>query len=630
MTVIMLQDIRENSQGMIAKVIIGVIVAIFALTGVEWLIGGFVASPPVAEVNGEEITEVQLQANTQNLLASLGGADIDQQLLEQIALNQLIEETVMKQSVDRAGMNVSSNRVDRAILENPNFQINGVFDGDLAVRTMASQGYSIALYRDALSQSILLGQLANAYSASNFVTGSELESIAALMQQTRDFRYLSVTLGTRTLGTPITQEEIQNYYASNPAEFTEEESVDLSYVVLDRNVISEEIAVAESEILAQYEAQRADYEGSSEIRASHILFELSSDLSEEAAVQLASETRQRLLDGEDFATLALELSSDTVSAEEGGDIGYTDGTAFPETLEVALEALSLDEISEPVISEFGVHLLKLTEDAENVYQSFDEVRDSIERELKSAEVDLLFAERIEDLSNLAFETGDLLTISEQLNLEIQSVSSVSQVNGSGLFANSAVLDAAFSNEVILDGNNSDVIEIGDSQAIVLRLSRYNESTLLPLEEAAAEISVILRTEKEREAVAELGELLLAARENGADIDSLLQENELEWIDAKGADRNAFTVNREILEHVFSMPKPESSASVSNIVLPNGTYVLIELNEVAVGELSSIPETDRERLVSSLESDLGVSDYQSFLNSLKENSDITASILEEVF
>ena len=626
----MLQDIRENSQGMIAKVIIGFIVAIFALTGAEWLIGGFVASPPVAEVNGEEITEVQLQANTQNLLASLGGADIDQQLLEQIALNQLIEETVMKQSVAKASMNVSSNRVDRAILENASFQINGVFDGDLAVRTMASQGYSIALYRDALSESILLGQLVNAYSASNFVTDSELESIAALMQQTRDFRYVSVTLGTRTLGTPISQTEIQNYYALNPIEFTEEESVDLSFVVLDRNVISEEILVAESEMLAEYEARRADYEGLSEKRASHILFELSSDLSEEEAVQLASETRQRLLSGEDFAILALELSSDSVSAEEGGDIGYTDGTAFPETLELALETLSLDEISEPVISEFGVHLLKLTEDAENVYQSFDEVRDTIERELKSAEVDLLFAERIEDLSNLAFETGELLTISEQLNLEIQSISSVSRANASGLFANSEVLNAAFSDEVILDGNNSDVIEIDDSQAMVLRLEHFNESTLLPLEEVTAEISVILRTEKEREAVVELGELLLAARENGADIDSLLQENELGWVNAEGVDRNAFTVNREILEHVFSMPTPESSASVSNMVLPNGTYVLIELNEVTVGELSSIPEPDRERLVSSLESDLGVSDYQSFLNSLKENSDITAPMLEETF
>ncbi len=626
----MLQDIRENSQGVIAKVIIGFIVAIFALTGVEWLIGGFVASPPVAEVNGEEITEAQLQVNTQNLLASLGGAEFDQQLLEQIALNQLIEETVMKQSVERSDMIVSSNRVDRAILENPTFQINGVFDSDLAVRTMASQGYSIALYRDALSQSILLGQLANAYSASNFVTDAELESIAALMQQTRDFRYVSVPLGTRTLGTPISQEEIQNYYASNPAEFTEEESVDLSFVLLDRNVISEEIAVPESEVLAQYEAQRADFEGSSEKRASHILFELSSDLPEEAAVQLASETRLRLLDGEDFAALALELSSDTVSAEEGGDIGYTDGTAFPESLEGALETLSLDEISEPVVSEFGVHLLKLTEDAENVYQSFDEVRDRIERELKSAEVELLFAERIEDLSNLAFETGDLLTISEQLGLVIQSASSVTRTGGSGLFANTAVLDAAFSDEVILDGNNSDVIEIGDNQAMVLRLVQFNDSSLLPLEEVAAEISVILRTEKEREAVADLGERLLTSKENGEDIDNLLQENELEWIDAEGADRNAFTVNGEILEHVFSLPAPEDSTSISSISLSNGTYVLVELNEVNVGELSAIPEPDRERLVGSLESDLGVSDYQSFLNSLRENSDITAPLLEETF
>ena len=626
----MLQDIRENSQGVIAKVIIGFIVAIFALTGVEWLIGGFIASPPVAEVNGEEITEAQLQFNTQNLLASLGGAEFDQQLLEQIALNQLIEETVMKQSVERSDMIVSSNRVDRAILENPSFQINGVFDSDLAVRTMASQGYSIALYRDALSQSILLGQLANAYSASNFVTDAELESIAALMQQTRDFRYVSVTLGTRTLGTPISQEEIQNYYALNPAEFTEEESVDLSYVVLDRNVISEEIAVPESEVLAQYEAQRADFEGSSEKRASHILFELSSDLSEEAAVQLASETRQRLLDGEDFAALALELSSDTVSAEEGGDIGYTDGTAFPEPLEDALEALALDEISEPVVSEFGVHLLKLTEDAENVYQPFDEVRDRIERELKSAEVDLLFAERIEDLSNLAFETGDLLTISEQLGLVIQSANSVTRAGGSGLFANTAVLDAAFSDEVILDGNNSDVIEIGDNQAMVLRLAQFNDSSLLPLEEVAAEISVILRTEKEREAVAELGERLLTLRENGEDIDNLLRENELEWIDAERVDRNAFTVNREILEHVFSRPAPEDSASISNISLSNGTYVLVELNEVSVGDLSAIPEPERERLIGSLESDLGISDYQSFLNSLRENSDVTAPLLEETF
>ena len=624
----MLQDLRENSQGVIAKVIIGFIVAIFALTGVEWLIGGFISSPPVAEINGEEITEAQLQFNTQNLLASLGGADIDQELLEQIALNQLIEETVLKQSADRAGMIVSSDRVDRAIIENPSFQINGVFDSDLAVRTMASQGYNIPLYRQALSQSMLLGQIANAYSASNFITDSELESIAELTRQTRDFRYVSVTMGTRTLGNAISQEEIQRYYDENPAEFTQEESVNVNYVVLDRNVIADEIQVDEAEIRAQYDAQRADFEGSSEKRASHILFEVGGTVDEAAAMELAATARQRLLDGEDFGAVALELSSDTVSAEEGGDIGYTDGSAFPQPIEAALETLALDEISEPVVTEFGVHVVKLTEDAENVYQAFEEISDRIERELKSAEVDLLFAERIEDMSNLAFETGDLITISEQLDLEIQSADAVLRAGSSGLFANQALVTAAFSDEVMLEGNNSDVIEIGDNQAVVLRVQQFNESAVLPLDDVMGEISVILRTQMEREAVQSLGEELLIAAEEGGDVDALLADNELEWLDAENISRNDFSVNREVIDHVFTMAAPESEPVVSSVSLANGTFVLVELNQVNPGESSAIPEPDRNRLVDSLQSDLGVSDYQSFLVSLREGSDISAAMLEE--
>ena len=624
----MLQDLRENSQGVIAKVIIGFIVAIFALTGVEWLIGGFISSPPVAEINGEEITEAQLQFNTQNLLASLGGADIDQELLEQIALNQLIEETVLKQSADRAGMIVSSDRVDRAIIENPSFQINGVFDSDLAVRTMASQGYNIPLYRQALSQSMMLGQIANAYSASNFIIDSELESIAELTQQTRDFRYVSVTMGTRTLGNAISQEEIQRYYDENPAEFTQEESVNVNYVVLDRNVIADEIQVDEAEIRAQYDAQRADFEGSFEKRASHILFEVVGTMDEAAAMDLAATARQRLLDGEDFGAVALELSSDTVSAEEAGDIGYTDGSAFPQPIEAALETLALNEISEPVVTEFGVHVVKLTEDAENVYQAFEEISDRIERELKSAEVDLLFAERIEDMSNLAFETGDLITISEQLGLEIQSADSVPRAGSSGLFANQALVTAAFSDEVMLEGNNSDVIEIGDNQAVVLRVQQFNESAVLPLDDVMGEISVILRTQMEREAVQSLGEELLIAAEEGGDVDALLADNELEWLDAENISRSDFSVNREVIDHVFTMAAPESEPIVSSVSLANGTFVLVELNQVNPGEFSAIPEPERNRLVDSLQSDLGVSDYQSFLVSLREGSDISAAMLEE--
>ncbi|MCG8503316.1 MAG: SurA N-terminal domain-containing protein, partial [Sphingomonadales bacterium] len=286
----MLQDIRDNSQGVIAKVIVGLIVAVFALWGVESIIGGFIRTPPVAEVNGEEISDIQLQTSAQNLMASIGAQaqQFDQELIEQIALDQLIEQMVLLQYADSKAMAVSSDRIDRAIVETQQFQIDGRFDPDLAIRTMAAQGFSVPLYRQDLQQRMLMSQVANAFSNSNFVTEPELQKIIELSAQSRDFRYLSVTMGTRTLGTAISDEEIQQYYDANQQQFTEEESVALRYVVLDQDLIAEEIEVDDSELQTQYEAERNSFEGSAEKRASHILFEVGFGMDEPEALELAA------------------------------------------------------------------------------------------------------------------------------------------------------------------------------------------------------------------------------------------------------------------------------------------------------------------------------------------------------
>ena len=625
----MLQDIRDNSQGVIAKVIIGLIVAVFALFGVDSIIGGFVQSPPVAEVNGEEITQLQLDQSTQNLVNSIGGSlqGIDQGLLESIALNQLIEETVLRQRAMNSAMAISSARIDRNILETPSFQINGVFDPDLAVRSMTSQGLNVPLYRQSLARSMLLSQVASAYTSSNFITASELEKIAQLTAQTRDFRYISVTLGTRTLGTAISDDEIEQYYANNQDAFTEDETIIARYVLLDKDVISQELTVDEEELLAQYDEERSQYEGSSEKRASHILLEVGADLSESAALELAATAKQRILDGEDFAALALELSSDVVSAEEGGDIGYTDGSAFPPEIEEALDTLTLDEISDPVVTEFGVHLVKLTEDAENVFAQFEEVRDRIERELKSSEVELIYAERLQNLSNLAFETGDLQTISEELSLNIRQSEPFSRSGGSGIFSNQNIINAAYSDEVLIEGNNSDVIELNDSQTAVLRVFEFNEASVLPLEEVQPEIAVILRTEMERDAVQEIGSDIVAAADSGEGLDLLLADNELEWIEESEIDRNAFTVNRQIINQVFALTKPEGEAERASLTLDNGTFVLVELTQVNEGTVESIPEEQRSAMVESIIADLGNSEFQAYMNTLRTNSDIQANLEE---
>ncbi|NQV71001.1 MAG: SurA N-terminal domain-containing protein [Pseudohongiella sp.] len=629
----MLQDIRDNSQGVIAKIIIGLIVAMFSLFGVQSIIGGFTSLPPVAEVNGEEISEAQLQASVQTLLNSLGASadSLDQSLLEQVALGQIIEEVILRQSAQNASMSISSDRIDRSIIDSPQFQINGVFDPDLAIRTMASQGFSAATYRESLKQQMLLSQVASAYTSSGFVIDTELSRMAELSAQSRDFRYVTIPLGVRTLDTAISDAEIESYYAAHQVDFTQDETVVARYVLLDKDVIAEEIEVDESELRSQYEEERAAFEGSAEKRASHILFEVGANLSEEAAVQLANASLQRLQAGEDFAALALELSSDTGSAQDGGDIGYTDGSAFPEAVEVALEALALNEVSTPVVSEFGVHLVKLTEDSEVVFQSFEEVSERIERELKSAQVELIYAERLENLSNLAFESGNLEAVAEELNLVILQSEAFGRAGGNGIFSNPSLISQAFSEEVLLDGNNSEVIELSSSRALVLNVLEFNEASILPLEEVEPEIAVLLRTEMEREAVQALGDEILTALEANAGLDQLLADNALEWLTIEAANRGAANVNREILTQVFAMPEPVTGDSEhATVSLANGTFVLIELNKINPGTLDSMAEAEREGMTNAIIADLGNSDFQAFMSNLQQNADIESRVTEEAF
>ena len=622
----MLQDIRDNSKGIVTKVIIGLIIAVFALFGVDSIIGGLASAPSVAEVNGEEISEAQLQFSTQSLINSIGaGIDsLDQGLLQQIALSQLIEETVLRQSAENADMSISSDHIDRAIIQTPQFQLNGEFDSDLAVRTMASQGYSVPAYRQLLRQQMLLSQVASAYSSSNFITESELKRLAELSAQTRDFRYLSIPMGTRTLGTAIGDDEIQSYYDDNQSNFVEEETVVVSYVLLDQLAIAGAIEVDEDELLAQYEQERDAFEGSSEKRASHILFEVGGDRSQQQALQQAAQARQRIIDGEDFAVVALELSSDVVSAEEGGDIGYTDGSAFPAEIETALDSMAVDEISPPLVTEFGVHIVKLTEDSENKFQSYEEVSARIEREFKSAQVALIYAERLEDLSNLAFETGDLQTIAADLELEILESEAFGRSGGGGIFSNQAVIAAAFSDDVLLDGNNSEVVELDSSKSVVIRVKQFNDSSIRVLSEVEPEIAVLLRIQMEQDAVQALGDEILGAIETGADLDEVLASNELEWIEEEAAARAAFNINRQILQQVFAMRTPQDGPERADMTLDNSTFVLIELTQVNPGSLESLQEEERNSMTNSLLTDLGSSDFQAFVANLRETADIQRS------
>ena len=620
----MLQDIRDNSQGVIAKVIIGLIVAIFVLFGAESIIGGLTRAPGIAEVNGEEISDFQLQQGVQELINSIGGSaeGIDQSLLEQIAINQIVEETLLMQAAQAAALGISAERIDRAIIDNPNFQVGGRFEPEFAVRTMNSQGFSIQSYKDALSRQMLLSQVVNAYSSSGFATESELQTLASLSAQTRDFRYLTIPPGTRTLGTPITGDEIAAYYESNQARFVRPESVTVDYVVLDKTSLADAIELEEGAVQAQYEIERSSFEGSAEKRASHILLETGSTLSVDQAMEAATAAIERLNLGESFESLALELSSDQVSAEEGGDIGFSDGSAFPSEIEEALEGLAVGDTAGPVETEFGIHVVKLTEDNSAVFQSFDEVAARIERDLKSAQVEQSFAGALSDLSNLAFESSDLQRLSDELGLDILTSGDFDRSGSGGLFSEPRILEAAFSDEVMLDGNNSDVIEIGGERAVVLRVNTITPEGILPLDDVEPEIAVALRSQMERDAVTALGNELATLLEAGSDTELFLADNELQWRSEVAVRRTQSNVNREIIESIFALPAPASgSVSRSQLSLTNGTFVMAELTSVTEGSFDALADAEKSAMRESVVGDLGSSELRAFVANLRVTGDI---------
>ncbi len=628
----MLQNIRDNSQSLIVKVIIGLIIGVFALFGAESLVGGFFSNNPntVATVNGTEISEQALTNNVQNLRSQMGdqAQSVDEQMFRELALNQLIEDRLLMQAAEDNGLAISDEAVDQRILQTEQFQVNGQFSRDLAMRTMNSQGYTPQTYRDALSQQMLTRQVASAYSGSAFVTQYQLERLAALQGQTRDFRYLSVPLGTRTTGESIPEEDLRSYYENNQQQFSRPEQVAIDYVVFDRQDLAEEISVSEERLREEYEGQREEADTSVERRAAHILLETGGDRSEEEALELAAELRQRIQEGESFAELAAEYSDDAASASNGGDIGFSSGEAFPQPIEDALVDMEEGELSEPIVSEFGVHLVRLTEVDRQEFESFEEARDRIEQELTGSQVEERYFQELETLGNLAFETSNLQQIAEELDLEIQQSEFFGRSGGNGpITGNDEVVEAAFSGEVLEESRNSEVIQLEEGRNLVLRVREHRPQRVPPFEEVRSEVATILRREREEERAREIGESLLTALRNGEDITATLEEEDIAWQEHEDVGRQQGNVNPEIRRQAFNMQAPpeEQSVRYQGSTLSNGAYVVIELQDVQPGSWEDFSEQERQQLTRTIVQQRGRRAFEALLAHLREEADITRNL-----
>ena len=622
----MLQNIRNNTQGLIAKIFVGFIVFVFAIFGLDSIVGTIVNINSTVSVNGVAIDELAIESEsqriTQDLLSSLGAqidiSSIDTTQFREQAINNLVERELLLQTAIENGMLISSSTLDRQIAQTPDFQVNGVFSNERARALLASFGLTPASYRASLQQQGLLNQMLDAYSTSSFATQAEMENLARINEEKRNFRYIRISAADLAQTQVITEEELSQYYDANSALFMQGERVSLEYLELNKNDMLAEVEITEEQIQAQYAAELSTLQAQTERRASHILLQAGDELGE--ALAQAQELKNRIDNGESFEDLAAEFSIDGGSAQFGGDVGYTTGETFAEEFEAALSQLELNEVSDPVRTQFGVHLIKLTEITENEGPSLEESRERIERELQDQAVEDIYIARAEELNNLSFESIDLQEPANILELDIQTTELFDSAGGIGIASNADVIAAAFGADV-QEGLNSELIALDESRSVVIRLLESREPELKTLAEVIGEIESTLRRQKAEEQAASLGETYLNNLNNGQNIDNLLAVQGLEWNRGQNLSRTSPGLEPEIRQLVFSMSKPEGDPLIQGQQLASGDYIIAELQEVIPGSLEEMSEENRLALQNYLMQLTANSDFTAYMTGFEADADI---------
>jgi len=627
----MLQKIRDNSQGVGAKIFVWFVVVIFGAWGASTIVSSVITATPVVSVNGVDIDEFAVEQNAQRriqeMIENLGPdadlSSINEEEVRQAALDELIQRELMIQYADNAGMAVSSRVIDRGIARNTDFQIDGVFNAERAQLILQSMGFTPNSYRAALATEGLINQTTFTLGLSQFVSRHEIEQLASIINETRDIRYILVSLDDTLSSIEITDEEIKTYYDNNEKQFMVEEQVSVQYLELDKDKIFDEVTVTEEQIRQRYEEEIAEYQSQIERRAAHILLEAFDDDDYSEAMTQAQALKDRIDNGESFEDLAAEFSDDLGSAEDGGDIGYTSGDNFVEPFEQALQTLAIGEVSGPVRTEFGVHLIKLTEQSDTEIEAFEDSLERLERDLKTAEVDAIFLERSEELGNLAFESFDLEDPAEIMGLDIQTTGLFGRSGGAGIAANGDVINAAFNPDVLIDGLNSNLISITPSRSVVIRVVEHKQPQIEPLDNVREEIRLALQIDKVTAQEAELGQTILNNLQSGSNIDTLLETQDLRWNRVEDLERNNQFLPPELVNNVFSMAAPEDGdVAYAGFQLSNGVYVVVELQDVEAGSMEDFEEGQLANLKSVLAQQYANEDLQALITGLQDRANIT--------
>lgn len=615
----MLEKIRDGSQGVIAKGILVLVILSFAFAGVSSYLGS-TSDVPAAEVNGDKITKAELEQAYQSerarmeqqlgeMFATLSADERYLESIKQSVLERLVADKLIDQAAAAMGLRVSDEQIIAAIKSEPAFQTDGKFDNDRYQAILRQLGYQPQTFRSMMRVDMTRRQLTAALVGTEFVLPGEAKQLAELQGQTRDIRYLVVDSAPYLANASVTDEQVKNYYDANQGQFMSPEKVSLEYVELNAADFAKDSKVTEEEAQAYYDEHKTQYVSNEKRLAAHILIGPGSD--EAAAKAKAEDLAKQLDNGADFAELAKANSEDTLSAEQGGKLDWFEPGVMDPSFDAALFALQKGQHSAVVKTDFGFHIIKLLDVQPGTTVPFADVKTKIIAQLQEKKAVDQFYSLQSKLADTSYEVPDTLAeTAKVVGVEIKTTPLFSRDDVPAALNKPDVVKAAFSDSVMRQGLNSEVIELEPNHVVVIRMKEHHDAGTMPLAEVKADIAERLKQDQANAAArAKAEELMAQVKAGDADV-SLIAKAKL--------GRGAQDLDAAIVTKTFQMPTPSAAPVVDTVALANG-YAVIALDKVNAAE--SVSDELVNALKQRLNAQYSEADYRGLIESLKANAKI---------
>lgn len=624
-----MQAFREMVRGWLGKTLLALLAIPFVFVGLESYFGSS-GDPEVASVNGTAISKSLLDRAVDNqrqqLLARMGeGATLtpeQQAELRNRVLDNLIERELLLGSAEGAGYRVSEQTLQKLIRDTPTFQADGKFSPERYAQVLSQIGESPSTFPERARQEILAAQRVGGWLQSAFITSAELDMLARLDNQQRDVEYVVVPAERFLATVAVTPAEIDAYYRKEARRFTLPEQVSVAYIQLARDRFVKEAAssVTEDAIKARYEERLKALAAGEERQASHILITVSDKVSDAQAKAKADALARQVAEGADFAALAKANSQDPGSAATGGDLGYAGKGMFVPEFEQALFALKQAGDVSPVIkTPFGYHLIKLTDIRASVAPSLASLRGELENEVRQARADELYGQAVEKVDALVYEAADLQEPAASAGAAIQTTPLFTRQGSDGLAGERKVIEAAFSDDVLLEGKNSGGITLADGSTVWLRVAKHEKERRVPLAEVTEVITGKLKQDKAVAEARKLAESMVkTAGKNGLAAAAAAQG--LRVAAQAGITRRTEMPSQELLRDIFRAPHPVNGKPQATVVgLGAGGAAVVAVTAVKPGAVFA--GNERLSTQSMVAENRGQQELQDMLAWLRAEADV---------